>query len=96
MDLGIQPQAEQPFGRLAGPFDVSALNGQLKCHEFAALHHRVVQGLDGVDQGECVLCITQLLPELCQFQPKFDIVGCGLDGAVHRYRRLVLFIFPPM
>ena len=95
LGVGVEPQAEQALGGLAGAVEVAGEDRQAEGLVLAALGGGVVQRLDGVDDGQGLGRIPALLQQLGQDQAE---VGVGL-GAVDGLRELgdgrVPVVVPP-
>ena len=96
LGVGIQPQAEEPLGRLAGAIEVAGQDGEPQRQLLAPLHRRVVQRLHAVGQGQRVAPLALLLEELGQVEPQ---VGLGFRRLGHLGElgdRLILLVVPPL
>ena len=76
LGLGVEPEAEEPLGRLASAVDVPGPHGHPQRHLLAAHEAPVIQRLDGVDDRQRSRIIGLLLHQLGQVEPE---VGLGRE-----------------
>ena len=93
--LGVQPQAEEPLGGLAGAVDVARADGDPQRHLFATLQAEVVERLDRVDQSQGFGGLALLLQELGQVEPEVGFRPRRLDDLGQLGDRLVFLLVPP-
>ncbi len=94
LGIGVEPQAEEPLGRLPGPLEVAAQDGHPQRQLLAALHGGVVERLYRLGHLQRVVAITLLLQELGQLEPQARFGPRGLGDPSELGDRLVLVAVP--
>ena len=93
--VGIEPQAEEPLGRLAGALEIADQDREPQRQLLTPLHGCVVERLHRIRQCQCIGPVALLLQQLGQVEPQVRL-GLGCLGDLGELGdRLVLVVVPP-
>ena len=95
LKIGIEPEVEQPLGRLAGALGIAGDHGQVQGHQLAPLHRLLIRRLDRFDERQGLVGLVALGPDLGQLELWLGVVLGLLRGGGEHAHRLVLLVIPP-
>ena len=91
--FGIEPQAEEPLGRVAGALVIAQPHRQIESQRFALLHRALIERGDGVDDGQGVFELAHFEIQPGAFQAEVQIARGIVRGLGQRdYGGLAIFV----